>query len=65
MNSRNSSCRFCDRPLRHTFVDLGCSPLANSYLKAEQLFEAEPFYPLHVYVCESCLLVQLPVFETP
>jgi len=41
------------------------SPLANSYLSAEQLNRMEPFYPLRVYVCEACLLVQLEAFETP
>ncbi len=41
------------------------SPLANSYLKTEQLQHMEPFYPLHVYVCKACLLVQLPLFESP
>lgn len=35
------------------------SPLANSYLKPSQLNQMEPFYPLHVYVCERCFLVQL------
>ncbi|CAG0940574.1 partial C-methyltransferase, partial [Candidatus Brocadiaceae bacterium] len=52
-------------PLRHTFADLGMSPLANSYLKPAQLQQTEPFYPLHVYVCKVCYLVQLPVFESP
>jgi SAM-dependent methyltransferase len=41
------------------------SPLANSYLKPEQLNRMEPFYPLHVYVCAKCLLVQLEQFSTP
>lgn len=41
------------------------SPLANSYLKANQLQQMEPFYPLHTYVCEKCYLVQLPEFESP
>jgi hypothetical protein len=41
------------------------SPLANSYLKPDQLKRKEPFYPLCVYVCRECLLVQLPEFETP
>jgi len=52
-------CRSCGIPMDHTFVDLGMSPLANSYLKASQLNQMEPFYPLHVYVCERCFLVQL------
>ncbi|UVT16954.1 MAG: methyltransferase domain-containing protein [Nitrospira sp.] len=60
-----SECRSCRRALEHTFIDLGMSPLANSYLKAEQLNRVEPFYPLHVYVCEECLLVQLEQFSTP
>ena len=59
------TCRFCKTPLKHTFADLGMSPLANSYLKAEHLNQMEPFYPLHAYVCEACYLVQLPEFQTP
>ena len=58
-------CRFCKTTLKHTFVDLGMSPLSNSYLKLEQLNKAEKFYPLHAYVCEQCLLVQLEEFESP
>jgi cyclopropane fatty-acyl-phospholipid synthase-like methyltransferase len=41
------------------------SPLANSYVAAEQLNRMEPFYPLHVYVCKECLLVQLEEFTNP
>jgi len=41
------------------------SPLANSYLKPEELHQAEAFYPMHVYVCQTCYLVQLPEFESP
>ena len=58
-------CRFCGSILRHTFADLGMSPLANAYLKPSQLNRMEPFYPLHAYVCEKCLLVQLEAFESP
>jgi hypothetical protein len=54
-------CRFCGAALRHVFADLGTSPLCESYLSAEQLGAAELFYPLVVYVCESCLLVQVPM----
>lgn len=60
-----SQCRSCGTRLEYTFVDLGMSPLANSYMKPEQLNRMEPFYPLHVYVCEQCLLVQLEQFSTP
>jgi 2-polyprenyl-3-methyl-5-hydroxy-6-metoxy-1,4-benzoquinol methylase len=58
-------CRFSGQPLHHTFVDLGMSPLANSYLTAEHLNQAEKFYPLHAYISEDTLLVQLEQFETP
>jgi len=58
-------CRFCAAELHHTFVDLGVSPLCESYLRPEQLHEMEPFYPLHVFVCEKCLLVQLEEFVSP
>jgi SAM-dependent methyltransferase len=58
-------CRSCETPLKQSFVDLGMSPLANSYLKRDELFAMEPFYPLHAYVCESCFLVQVPEFESP
>ena len=58
-------CRFCGRPLTRTFADLGMSPLANSYLKPEQLNQVERFYPLHALVCEGCFLVQLQEFESP
>ena len=46
----------------HTFVDLGMSPLCESYVPEERLDEAEVFYPLHVRICDACLLVQLPAY---
>jgi SAM-dependent methyltransferase len=52
-------CRFCQADLNYTFVDLGMSPLCESYVSAEHFNEMEPFYPLHVYVCDRCFLVQL------
>lgn len=60
-----SKCRFCDHPLENTFVNLGMSPLSNAYIKPQQINSAEKFYPLHAYVCNNCLLVQLEEFETP
>ena len=59
------TCRFCAAPLRHTFVDLGMSPLCESYVPAERLNAMEPFYPLHARICEHCLLVQLEEFVAP
>jgi hypothetical protein len=60
-----SRCRFCDATLRHTFVDLGMSPLCESYVSADQMNQMEAFYPLHVFVCEECFLVQLDEFVSP
>jgi SAM-dependent methyltransferase len=52
-------CRFCAAPLKQTLVDLGMSPLCESYISREQLNQMEAFYPLHVKVCEQCFLAQL------
>jgi hypothetical protein len=58
-------CRFCDAPLVHTFVDLGTSPLCQRHVTPRDFNRAEPFYPLHVYVCDRCWLVQLPQYVAP
>src|SRR5262245_8623250 len=58
-------CRLCQGPLVTTFVDLGMSPLCESYLTAGQLNQMEAFYPLHVFVCENCFLVQLQEYVRP
>ena len=63
MNS--ATCRSCDATLEHTFLDLGMSPLANSYIGPGQLNQMEPFYPLQVSVCAGCFLVQLPAVAKP
>ena len=59
------SCRFCEAPLRVTFVDLGMTPLCESYVSQDQLNQMEPFYPLHAFVCEDCFLVQLAEYVRP
>jgi SAM-dependent methyltransferase len=59
------SCRFCGSALSRTFVDLGLSPLCETYPSAADLNRGEKYYPLHVYVCEKCWLVQLEEYETP
>jgi 2-polyprenyl-3-methyl-5-hydroxy-6-metoxy-1,4-benzoquinol methylase len=51
--------------LRHTFIDLGMSPLCESYVQAPELNSMERFYPLHAYVCEVCFLVQLDEYVSP
>ena len=61
----HGTCRHCKTPLRHTFVDLGMSPLCETFLPADQLDQMEPFYPLHVFVCETCFLVQLKEYVSP
>lgn len=65
MLQSSRSCRFCNTPLDKTFLDLGISPLSNTYLTRQDLDKKEIFYPLHVQICGQCLLVQLPEFEPP
>ena len=52
-------CRFCKAPLTANLVDLGMSPLCESFLTPDQINKMEPFYPLHVFVCGQCYLAQL------
>lgn len=59
------TCRACGTPLHRTFVDLGHMPLSNAYLEPEQLEQPEPTYPLHVRVCDHCLLVQIDQVVPP
>jgi SAM-dependent methyltransferase len=59
MQAGRPSCRFCGTGLRHSFVDLGLSPLCQTVITPEQLGRMEPFYPLHAFVCHECFLVQL------
>lgn len=54
------TCNFCKAPLTRTFCDLGTSPVSNSFIRPENAQAPEPFYPLHVYACSECYLVQLP-----
>jgi 2-polyprenyl-3-methyl-5-hydroxy-6-metoxy-1,4-benzoquinol methylase len=64
-NTKSGICRFCKTELHHTFVDLGMSPLCESFLRPEQVNQMESFYPLHVFVCDQCFLVQLEEFVSP
>jgi SAM-dependent methyltransferase len=57
-------CRFCGTGLQRTFVDLGMSPLCETYPAAADLNRGEVYYPLHVYVCDRCWLVQLEEYES-
>ncbi|HEY7300656.1 MAG TPA: class I SAM-dependent methyltransferase [Xanthobacteraceae bacterium] len=58
-------CRLCSSPLKTTFVDLGMSPLCESFRTADQSNQLEPYYPLHAMVCDSCFLVQLDEYVAP
>ena len=63
--SSGARCRFCGHPLEHVVVDLGMSPLCESYVPADALDAMEPFYPLRTYVCDACWLVQLSEYVAP
>src|ERR1700754_3455359 len=56
-------CRFCKTELEHVFIDLINSPASNSFLTAEQLNEPETYYPLKVYTCHECFLVQVDEYK--
>jgi SAM-dependent methyltransferase len=58
------TCRFCGGALAE-FVDLGMSPLCESYRTEDQLRTMEPFYPLAAHVCRDCFLVQLQDYVAP
>jgi 2-polyprenyl-3-methyl-5-hydroxy-6-metoxy-1,4-benzoquinol methylase len=59
----NMQCRFCKTQLEHVFIDLFNSPASNSFLTKEQLNEPETFYPLKVYTCSNCFLVQIDEYK--
>ncbi len=56
-------CRFCGNQLQYKFLDLGSSPPSNSYLTIQQLNEPEVYYPLRVFVCDRCFLVQIDEYK--
>ncbi len=65
LSSGRSGCRVCGRGLEHTVVNLGMSPLCESFLTADALNQMEPFFPLHIQVCDNCFLVQLSEYVSP
>lgn len=61
----NQHCRFCGHELKHTFADLGLSPLANEYLTKEDIHHGQMYFPLKVQVCENCFLTQAELYQQP
>jgi hypothetical protein len=59
------ACRGCGAHVTRSVLDLGATPLANSYPEAAALAHCEPTFPLHVFICEQCLLVQLEALVSP
>ena len=57
------NCRFCKEELKNVFIDLVNSPASNSFLTKEELNEPETFYPLKVYTCANCFLVQVDEYK--
>jgi len=57
-------CRFCNKEIITEFIDLVNSPASNSFLNKEQLYEPETYYPLKVFVCDSCFLVQVDEYKS-
>jgi hypothetical protein len=64
-SNRQGVCRLCQSPLLTSFVDLGMSPLCESFLTAQRLDHMEPYYPLHARICGECYLVQLSEYVKP
>ena len=58
-------CRFCTTPLTEVVADLGVLPLSNALVAPADLGAAEMFYPLVIWICGRCFLVQTPLAETP
>ncbi|SHK36970.1 Methyltransferase domain-containing protein [Desulfatibacillum alkenivorans DSM 16219] len=56
-------CRFCQTPLEHEFIDLGNAPPSNAFLTEEQLNMPETFFPLKLFVCHKCFLVQIDEYK--
>ncbi len=63
--SKDHHCRLCATKLQHTFVDLGMSPLCESFVAAEELDSVERYFPVRTQVCDNCFLVQLSEYVSP
>ncbi len=65
MSAAGPCCRLCGARLVRPVVDLGPIPLANAFIPAEGLNDAETFYPLRAWICDACFLVQAPTAVRP
>lgn len=63
--ARRTCCRLCGARLATTFIDLGMSPLCESFLRGDQIDQMEAYFPLRVLVCNECFLVQLQEYVSP
>ena len=57
------NCRFCGATLEHEFIDLVGAPPSNAFLSEEQINEPEVYYPLKLYLCTACFLVQIDEYK--
>lgn len=65
MTGSQPHCLACGAVLTRTLVDLGMSPLANSFVPIDQATRTDPVFPLHARVCDACLLVQVDAVVSP
>ena len=62
--THSHTCRHCGATLQYEVIDLGHQPASNSYLTYEDLSNPETTFPLKVYLCTSCWLMQLPAHQS-
>lgn len=65
METKKGNCLYCKTELKHTFANLGTSPLCEEFVKPENLNRSQRIYPLHAYVCHNCYLVQVNEYVSP
>src|SRR3989344_4217052 len=63
-SNNNIVCRFCGNKLKYVFADLGATPVSNANIAPQDINKTEVYYPLKVFVCDKCFLVQLPEHES-
>ncbi len=61
----NVLCRLCKAESLSSVLDLGATPPCEKFLTSADLAQPEPTYPLHLHICDNCLLLQIPALITP